>query len=95
MQGDDDRRRRLRHNTKIGDAEPDDRRHGDWTRAQLEKMNARFIAAVERAFRRGREHRQSAAAEFISTSADRLTSQPVRILEARRRARQYLDQPGA
>ena len=91
MQGDDDRRRRLRHNTKIGDAEPDDRRHGDWTRAKLEKMNARFIAAVERAFRRGRERRQSAAAEFVSTT----TSQPMKILEARRRARQYLDQPGA
>jgi len=94
MQGDDDRRRRLRHNTKIGDAEPDDRRHGDWTRAQLEKMNARFIAAVERAFHRGRERRQSAAAEFVSR-VDQPTSQPVRILEARRRARQYLDQPGA
>jgi hypothetical protein len=90
----DDRRRRVRHNSKLAETQPDDRLYGDWTRAKLEKMNARFIAAVERAFRRGREHRQSAAAEFISTSADRLTSQPVRILEARRRARQYLDQLG-
>jgi hypothetical protein len=87
----DDRRRRVRHNSKLAETQPDDRLHGDWTRAKLEKMNARFIAAVERAFRRGRERRQSAAAEFVSTT----TSQPMKILEARRRARQYLDQPGA
>jgi len=87
----DDRRRRVRHNSKLAETQPDDRLHGDWTRAKLEKMNARFIAAVERAFRRGRERRQSAAAEFVSTT----TSQPMKILEARRRARQYLGQPGA
>jgi len=87
----DDRRRRVRHNSKLAETQPDDRLHGDWTRAKLEKMNARFIAAVERAFRRGRERRQSAAAEFVSAT----TSQPMKILEARRRARQYLDQPGA
>ena len=87
----DDRRRRVRHNSKLAETQPDDRLYGDWTRAKLEKMNARFIAAVERAFRRGRERRQSAAAEFVSTT----TSQPMKILEARRRARQYLDQPGA
>ena len=86
----DDRRRRVRHNSKLAETQPDDRLHGDWTRAKLEKMNARFIAAVERAFRRGRERRQSAAAEFVSTT----TSQPMKILEARRRARQYLDQLG-
>ena len=90
----DDRRRRVRHNSKLAETQPDDRLHGDWTRAKLEKMNARFIAAVERAFHRGRERRQSAAAEFVSR-VDQTTSQPVRILEARRRARQYLDQPGA
>ena len=42
----DDRRRRVRHNSKLAETQPDDRLHGDWTRAKLEKMNARFIAAV-------------------------------------------------
>jgi len=37
-------------------------RVGIWTPKQLMQMNDRFVAAVERAFRLGREHRASASA---------------------------------
>src|SRR5262249_31371454 len=35
--------------------EPGDEVAGQWTRAQLEHMNARFVAAMERAIARGEE----------------------------------------
>jgi hypothetical protein len=38
----DDGRRRLRHNTKIGDAEPGDERNGDYSRERLLRMDARY-----------------------------------------------------
>jgi hypothetical protein len=37
--------------------------HGTWTREQLIEMDARFVAALEQAFRSGQERRESAAAE--------------------------------
>jgi len=36
--------------------------HGGWTPEQLIRMDSRFVAAVERAFRLGRENRASASA---------------------------------
>jgi hypothetical protein len=56
--GDNDKNRRLRHESKIGDPEPDDAQ-GTWPREQLEAMDRRFVARVERAIRHGRERRQS------------------------------------
>jgi hypothetical protein len=55
MQRDDDRRRRLRHNTTIGDSEPDDRQYGDWSRERLIRMDQMFCAAMTRALARGLE----------------------------------------
>jgi hypothetical protein len=61
----DDRRRRLRHLSRTGDSQPDDRQHRDWTRERLERMDARFRTAVERAIANGEEtapgERQSVA----------------------------------
>jgi len=37
-----------------------DAKHGTWTREELEAMNVRFVAALERAFELGLECRQSA-----------------------------------
>jgi len=51
----DDGRRRLRHNTRIGDAEPGDERNGDYSRERLLRMDARFCAAMARALARGLE----------------------------------------
>jgi hypothetical protein len=55
--GDNDRNRRLRHESKIGDPEPDDAQ-GTWPREQLEAMDRRFVERVERAFENGSERRQ-------------------------------------
>jgi hypothetical protein len=41
---------------------------GDWTREQLEEMDASFAAALERAFDLGLERRGSASAEFRGAS---------------------------
>ena len=41
--------------------EAGDERDGPWTREQLEEMNNRFVAALERAFELGLESRASAA----------------------------------
>jgi hypothetical protein len=56
--GDNDKR--LRHESRIGDPEPDDAQ-GAWPREQLLKMDRRFVERVERAIRRGSERRQPAA----------------------------------
>jgi hypothetical protein len=52
--GDNDKNRRLRHESKIGDPEPDDAQ-GTWPREQLEAMDRRFVERVERAIKRGEE----------------------------------------
>jgi hypothetical protein len=49
----DDKNRRLRHESKIGDPEPADAQAGDWPRAQLLAMNERFVERVEHAIKRG------------------------------------------
>ena len=41
--------------------DPDDERYGEWSQEQLVEMNARFAAALERAFELGLESRASAA----------------------------------
>jgi len=69
MSGDDSKRRRGqasryllgRENALMGPSEPDDR-FGPYTPEQLIAMNDRFVAAVERAFRSGRESPASASA---------------------------------
>jgi len=43
--------------------EPDDERCGDCSKEQLEAMDARFVAALERAFECGLESRASAASK--------------------------------
>ena len=43
--------------------DPDDERYGEWSQEQLVEMNARFAAALERAFELGLESRASAAAQ--------------------------------
>jgi hypothetical protein len=62
---DDDRRRRLRHESTTGDSEPADRQHGDWTRERLERMDEKF--RVGRAIKSGEErqpmHRSAEPAE--------------------------------
>jgi hypothetical protein len=46
---------RVRHRSKIGEAQPGDELNGTWSRERLEAMNAEFVAQVERAIRSGRE----------------------------------------
>ena len=43
--------------------EPEDEVDGVWSREQLLEMDARFVAALEQAFRLGHEHRTSAAGQ--------------------------------
>jgi hypothetical protein len=54
---------RIDLRSRYAEADP-----GDWTKEELEAMDARFVAALERAFRSGREHRESACAEFAGVS---------------------------
>ena len=69
MSDDDSKRRRGqasryllgRENALMGPSEPD-YRFGPYTPEQLIAMNDRFVAAVERAFRSGRESPASASA---------------------------------
>jgi len=49
--------------------EAGDERDGPWTREQLIEMDARFVAALERAFEAGLESRASAAAQVKLPSA--------------------------
>jgi hypothetical protein len=44
--------------------ESGDARHGDWSRDELEAMDSKFCEAMERAFARGLERRESATATF-------------------------------
>ena len=44
------------------ESQPEDRQVGEWSPEQLIRMNSDFVAAVERAFRLGREQRASASA---------------------------------
>jgi hypothetical protein len=46
-------------------------RVGEWSRERLIKMDQRFCAAVERAFRLGRENRASASADMRAGAGDR------------------------
>jgi hypothetical protein len=57
MQRREDGRRRLRHNTKIADAEPGDEVVGEYTRARLIRMDSAFVAAMKHAISRGLEQR--------------------------------------
>jgi len=41
--------------------DPDDECCGGWSQEQLVEMDGRFVAALERAFQSGQEHRESAA----------------------------------
>src|SRR5262249_29000506 len=47
----------------LAPCEPDDERHGEWSREQLLEMDARFVAAMEQAFELGLESRESAAGQ--------------------------------
>jgi hypothetical protein len=49
---------------KVAEPEPGDELVGNWPREQLERMDQRFCERVERAFERGRESRQAAAATY-------------------------------
>jgi hypothetical protein len=55
MADDDRRRRRLRHLSRTGDSQPDDRQEGQWSRTRLEAMDRKFVESVECAIRTGRE----------------------------------------
>jgi hypothetical protein len=59
---------------------PDDELDGIWTREQLVEMDARFVAALEEAFRSGQQHRNSAGAEIggISNGSPALARQRAR-----------------
>jgi hypothetical protein len=69
--GDNDRNRRLRHESRIGDPTAADAQCGDWPRAELEKMDRRFVKRVERAIKRGGERRQAAAMNGANASRAR------------------------
>ena len=48
---------------------PGDEQQGGWPRERLVAMNERFVARVERAFKNGTEHRQSAAMKSTRNGA--------------------------
>jgi hypothetical protein len=57
MNGDDHNGRnswKTRHRSRVGDAQPGDE-NGTWTRERLERMDADFCHALERAIRSGAE----------------------------------------
>jgi hypothetical protein len=56
----------VRHRSKIGDSEPGDEQ-GMWTREQIERMDAEFVSAMQRAIRNGDEHVTVAHARPSST----------------------------
>jgi len=45
--------------------------NGGWSRSALIKMDAKFVAAMKRAFRLGRENRASASREQRAVAGDR------------------------
>jgi hypothetical protein len=53
-------------NGKAMSPEPGDEQVGDWSHAQLVRMDNRFRARLLRAFKRGKENRQAAAATDLS-----------------------------
>jgi len=59
LQTDQHRRGRRSHWPGVARAtfEPGDEQEGGWSRDQLMRMNHRYVAAVERAIAKGKEHR--------------------------------------
>jgi hypothetical protein len=49
------------HNKLMIEGQPGDQQVGEWPRERLIKMDAKFCAAMERAFKRGHEQRSSAS----------------------------------
>jgi hypothetical protein len=54
----DDRNRRIRHLSTIGDPKPGDEQAGEWSRDHLLRMDEKFRRRLERAIERGTETRQ-------------------------------------
>ena len=50
----DDRNRRIRHLSTIGDPEPGDEQAGEWSRDHLLRMDEKFRRRLERAIERGK-----------------------------------------
>jgi hypothetical protein len=55
-------------NSKAALPMPGDEQYGDYSHAQLIRMDNRFRARVLRAFKRGKENRQAAAATYDARS---------------------------
>jgi|SRR6516164_9999010 len=55
--------------------QPGDEQVGDWSHSQLVRMDNRFRARLLRAFKRGKENRQAAAATYDANRAN-LTGRP-------------------
>jgi len=55
-------------NSKAALPMPGDEQYGDYSHAQLIRMGNRFRARVLRAFKRGKENRQTAAAPYDARS---------------------------
>jgi hypothetical protein len=55
-------------NGKATPSQPGDEQEGGFSRAQLLRMDARFVERVQRAFANGSEHRQSAAMSGANAS---------------------------
>jgi len=51
--------------------QPGDEVVGEYTRKKLMRMDSRFVAAMERAFRRGHESRESASSSVRAGAGDR------------------------
>jgi hypothetical protein len=58
-------------NALMRETQPEDRQVGEWPRERLLKMDAKFCAAMERAFKRGRELRSSASGQQRPGAGDR------------------------
>jgi hypothetical protein len=53
-------------NSKVALPEPGDEQYGDYSHARLVRMDNRFRAPLLRAFDRGKDNRQAAAATYAS-----------------------------
>ena len=60
MLGDNDRNRRLRHESEVGEPTDDDRAE-TWSREQLRDMDQQFRRRLERAIRSGHETKPGAS----------------------------------
>ena len=69
MQRREDGRRRLRHETPVGDAVPGDEQVGEYSRKRLMRMDAAFVAAMTRAIARGLERRPDVLVSWIKANA--------------------------